>query len=144
MGYFTYVQVAGKYFTLSKVENSGAFLSLGDSLPKAVKIILLNLVPLVVIVIGLVFIIRKTDLDRVILIGLVLAIGGGIGNLYDRIVHGSVTDFMHVDFVIFQTGIFNVADLSITTGVFIMLIRALLARKKEGEQIKDISTGDHV
>jgi len=38
-----------------------------------------------------------------------LLIGGGIGNVYDCILFGSVTDFLHLDFGIFRTGIFNFA-----------------------------------
>ena len=51
-----------------------------------------------------------------------LIIGGGIGNLYDRVVFGRVTDFLHMNFHFFQTGVFNMADVSIMTGTFIMLL----------------------
>ena len=57
------------------------------------------------------------------------AIGGGIGNIYDRLVHGSVTDFMHINFGLFQTGIFNMADVSITTGMFIFLYQSYSRQK---------------
>ena len=55
-------------------------------------------------------------------------IGGGIGNIYDRFVYGSVTDFFHIDFVIFQTGIFNMADVSVMVGMFILLGEFYLKR----------------
>ena len=113
---------------LIKVENTGAFLSFGATLPSVVKMIVFNLLPLLVIIFGLYFILTKPELNRVTLLGLILVVGGGIGNLYDRIVHGSVTDFMHINFVIFQTGIFNVADVSITTGLLIILIYALVKK----------------
>ncbi len=120
----TYIGYLNNHITLSKVENSGAFLSIGDSLPKPFKIIILNLFPLAVVIFGLIFAFTKTSLNRVILLGLIMVIGGGIGNLYDRMVHGSVTDFMHINFVIFQTGIFNLADMSIMIGTFIMVFYA--------------------
>jgi len=63
------------------------------------------------------------------LIGFCFVIGGGIGNLFDRIVHGSVTDFLHVDFGFFQTGIFNMADLSIMMGIFIVVYQLSSKRK---------------
>jgi signal peptidase II len=56
------------------------------------------------------------------MIGISCIIGGGLGNLYDRMVFGSVTDFLHLDFVIFQTGVFNLADLSISLGTLLILI----------------------
>ena len=58
-------------------------------------------------------------------IALCFLIGGGIGNLYDRILHGSVTDFMHMDFYIFQTGVFNFADISIMIGIGILLVQSI-------------------
>jgi len=51
--------------------------------------------------------------------------GGGIGNVYDRIIYGSVTDFLHIDLGLFETGIFNMADVSITTGALILLANTL-------------------
>ncbi len=138
MGNFNQYSYVYNHFTIRRVENTGAFLSLGDSLPSTLKIILLNILPLLIVVGGLTFILIKTGLDRVILFGLILVIGGGAGNLYDRIEHGSVTDFMHINFVIFQTGVFNVADMSITTGVVIMLLRGYIPRKPK-EEVKNVS-----
>ncbi|MCY1383789.1 Lipoprotein signal peptidase [compost metagenome] len=60
--------------------------------------------------------------------GICCLIGGGIGNVYDRIVYGSVTDFMHIDFVLFKTGIFNIADISIMTGVSIMFVHTFFKK----------------
>ena len=62
--------------------------------------------------------------------GICFLIGGGIGNIYDRIVYGSVTDFFHIDFVIFKTGIFNVADMSIMTGIGLLLLQSFKQKIK--------------
>ncbi len=98
---------------------------------RPMKIILLNLVPLLVVIGGLFYIIIRPNLNRMTLLGILLVIGGGAGNLYDRVFRGSVTDFMHIDFVIFQTGIFNVADMSITAGAVIILLQAWRDSKKD-------------
>jgi signal peptidase II len=131
IAYYDQIDFLHHHFTLSRVENSGAFLSLGDSLSGPLKAIFLNILPLVAILFGLYFILTKTNLNRVTLFAVILIVGGGIGNLYDRVVHGSVTDFMHINFVIFQTGVFNVADMSIMAGTFIILIHAWVKRKPE-------------
>jgi signal peptidase II len=55
--------------------------------------------------------------------GFALIIGGGIGNLIDRIVHDSVTDFFQIRLGFFRTGIFNIADLAVTNGVFILFLQ---------------------
>ena len=126
----SYYPFLHNHFTLVRVENTGAFLSLGDSLPGILKIVLLNILPLIAIIWGIVFILTKINLNRLTLFSLILIIGGGAGNLYDRMVHGSVTDFMWMNLILFKTGVFNVADLSITTGVIIIMIQALLERKQ--------------
>ena len=64
-----------------------------------------------------------------ILFAVILIVGGGIGNLYDRIAYGSVTDFMHIKFGVLQTGVFNVADMSIMAGMFIILFHAWFKKK---------------
>jgi signal peptidase II len=114
-----------------RVENTGAFLSLGNSLPKMVRFILLSLIPLAILGFGIGYLFTKKNLSKSMLLGFAFVIGGGIGNLYDRLVYGSVTDFMHIDFVIFQTGIFNMADVSIMTGMAIVIIGSFLERPKE-------------
>ncbi|MDB5016231.1 MAG: lspA [Mucilaginibacter sp.] len=124
---YTYIGFLHNHITFNRVENSGAFLSFGDSLSGPLRMILLNILPLIAVVFGLVFILTRT-LNRLTLFAVILIVGGGFGNVYDRIMHGSVTDFMHINFIIFQTGIFNVADLSITTGVIILLIQNLVKK----------------
>jgi len=119
------------HITLQRVENTGAFLSLGDSLSGPVKMVLLNIFPLIAVLFGVYYLFKKTQLNRASTLAIILIVGGGFGNIYDRIAHGSVTDFIHINFVIFQTGIFNVADTSIMAGTFIILIKALLKKKEE-------------
>lgn len=66
-------------------------------------------------------------MNLLLLIGFALIIGGGggggIGNLIDRIIHGSVIDFFQIRLGFFQTGIFNIADIAVTNGVFILLLQ---------------------
>ena len=57
------------------------------------------------------------------LIALALYIGGGLGNLIDRLFNnGVVVDFMNVGVGSLRTGIFNVADMAIMAAVAILLI----------------------
>lgn len=109
-------------FILTKVENTGAFLSAGNNLPDLVRTILLTVLPILVLAYGLFYLLYKSNLPKIMQIGLCFLIGGGIGNIYDRILYGSVTDFMHIDFGIFRTGVFNFADVSIMVGIGILFI----------------------
>jgi signal peptidase II len=117
------------YVMLTKVENTGAFLSLGNTLPKPVILIFLIILPLLVLGYGLFYLFIKRNLSYLKIIGLCFIIGGGFGNVFDRALYGSVTDFLHINFVIFHTGIFNLADVSIMTGVFILFLEIILNRQ---------------
>ena len=128
------IAVIKNFMTLTKVENAGAFLSLGNNLPDAVRFILLTLVPLIVLGFGIGFLILRHDLSKIQLTGFAFVLGGGIGNIYDRLVHGTVTDFLHIDFGIFQTGIFNMADVSIMTGVLVVLLESFVKVKVSEEK----------
>jgi signal peptidase II len=116
------IPVIKDHFTILKVENTGAFLSSGESLPIPVKFIFLSLLPLFILGYAFYFLMVKHNLNRLLMIGICCIIGGGLGNLYDRMVFGSVTDFLHLDFIIFQTGVFNLADMSISLGALMILI----------------------
>lgn len=127
---YEHISIIKDRFTLTKVENSGAFLSLGDQMPYIFRLIILTGLPLLFLGYGLYFLFSKPNLPITFQIAVCCLVGGGIGNLYDRIVHGSVTDFMHMDFHIFQTGVFNFADVSIMIGVGMLLIKSFIASKK--------------
>lgn len=107
---------------LTKVENSGAFLSTGSSLPQPFKFILLSLLPLGTLLFAMYYIFMRKEISHAARAAICFVVGGGLGNLYDRFVYGSVTDFLHIDFVIFRTGIFNLADVSIMIGIVYFLV----------------------
>ncbi len=132
------IKYLGGFFSLVKMENTGAFLSLGDSLGGPVHFILLVLLPILAISAALIYIFYKTDLNKYTVFAIILIIGGGAGNLYDRVKYGSVTDFMHIGLNsgFLQTGVFNVADMSIMAGMFIILIRSFLNREKEEPKLE--------
>ena len=110
-------------FTLIKVENTGAFLGMGSELSETLRILLLIVLPIIVLISISIYTYIDKTLDKISIIGFSLIIGGGIGNIFDRIAYGSVTDFLYLDFGgIFKTGIFNIADLSVTTGMILILI----------------------
>lgn len=61
---------------------------------------------------------------------LALILGGAIGNVHDRIVYGSVVDFIEVHIVHYHWPDFNVADSSIVTGACLLFLDSLLPHKK--------------
>lgn len=128
VGYNQQISLIKGFLILTNIENSGAFLSLGHRLPQPVKTALLTILPMAVLCVTLFFLVTKNSLPHRTTLGICLIAGGGIGNIYDRLVYGSVTDFLHLDLGIFQTGIFNMADVSIMTGMVIVLMEAYVNR----------------
>jgi signal peptidase II len=128
IGYFA------NHFTLMKVENTGAFLSMGNSMPPFFRILLLIVLPILSLIGALIFVLLKKGLNGVQLLAACCLLGGGAGNIYDRVMHGSVTDFMHIGFGPLQTGIFNMADVSVTTGILLLLFTTYLSRKPVAPQ----------
>ena len=115
--------IIGDVFTLIKVENTGAFLGMGSELSEIPRILLLIVLPIIVLISITLYTYLEKTLDQTSIIGFSLIIGGGIANIFDRIVYGSVTDFLYINFGgIFKTGIFNIADVSVTTGMILILI----------------------
>jgi signal peptidase II len=113
-------------FRLDYVENTGAFLSLGADWSPGTSFWVLNMLPLLFLVILLVYALRKTaTLSFIQLFPYLLIASGGLGNIIDRILYNRhVTDFMNIGIGNFRTGIFNVADLYVTSGVIMLLLMA--------------------
>ncbi len=116
------ISVIDNIFTLTKVENKGAFLSIGHNLSDELRVIVLNFFPILVIIFGFYYLIKEKNLNQWTQAGFCMLLGGGLGNIYDRIVHGSVTDFLHLNFGIAQTGVFNIADMFIMAGISILFV----------------------
>lgn len=124
-----FIPLIKNHFILTNVENKGAMLGFGANFPPTAKIILFQGLPLIVLLVLLYRMLTKTQTNNWMLLAFAFVIGGGIGNLIDRITVGSVTDFFQIRLGFFRTGIFNMADVAVTTGVLLILFFAL-SRKK--------------
>ncbi|RXJ52850.1 signal peptidase II [Gelidibacter gilvus] len=126
------IEVIGDTFIMTKVENSGAFLGMGSELSPTLKWILLLILPVIVLGGVIYYIITNKTLDRLSLIAFCCIVGGGIANVFDRFMYGSVTDFFHIDLGgVFRTGIFNVADMSVSFGMILLIIASFKQKKLE-------------
>lgn len=113
------------HLMLTRVENSGAFLSLGDSLSDQIKVVVLIVIPVIALLVAMYYLFTRATLTRTSITAISFIVGGGFGNIWDRYLYGSVTDFMHLDLVLFRTGIFNMADVSIMVGATILIISSV-------------------
>lgn len=126
------IELIGDFFIMTKVENEGAFLGMGSDLSPTLKWVFLLILPVIVLGGVVYYILTNKSLDRLSLIAFCCIVGGGIANVFDRFMYGSVTDFFHIDLGgIFRTGIFNVADMSVSFGMILLVIASFKQRKQE-------------
>ena len=103
---------------LVHVENTGAAFSIG--MGAGVLFVLMAL-----LVTGLAFTYVLTqEVPLSLTIPLACVVGGGLGNMFDRLMTGSVTDFLSFAFIDFP--VFNVADIAVTCGVAASIVCYIL------------------
>lgn len=71
--------------------------------------------------------------QRLLALSLALILGGALGNLWDRLVHGHVVDFISVHYAGYYFPAFNLADSAITVGAGLMLLDSFLVARR-GDQ----------
>ena len=117
------VTAAGGVVELRYVENSGAFLSLGSALPRPLRMAAFIAFPMIVLAGMIVYIALRRETAWTVIAGLSFIVGGGCGNLIDRLLHdGRVSDFIIIGFGPLHTGIFNLADLFVLAGCVMLLL----------------------
>lgn len=131
LAYGETVPLYANHLTLTLVENPGAFLSLGTDWPPVLKNLLLIILPILVLAMAALYVLREPHTSWRMMLAVCFLVGGGIGNLFDRVFRGSVTDFLHLRFGFLETGIFNMADVSVMVGVSIWIIELLRRKPKE-------------
>jgi signal peptidase II len=108
---------------LEYAQNPGAFLSIGESLPPAVRYTGLVIGVGVFIVALLAWAAVDARLGWMQRVALAAIGAGGASNLIDRIrFDGVVTDFLNLGVGALRTGIFNVADSILMLGAVVLLI----------------------
>ena len=108
---------------LKIVYNEGAFMGLLKD--KKPLLTLLNIAALLMAVFfGLIVFLEKGS--QLMKLGISFIIGGALGNVYDRIKKGKVTDFFSFKFK--PNIYFNLADMFIFIGAFISVVASVLKR----------------
>ena len=90
---------------------------------------LLPLLTAALIVCLLVYLLRRPEMPGLMRAGLWLIVGGGLGNLYDRIAYGYVIDFIRLDFVNFA--VFNPADVFVCAGAGLAVLSVLISDRRK-------------
>ncbi len=120
-------------------KNTGAAFSMGDSFPEFLRIITLVILPLGIMGVLAVYIVRAKTITLVQRWFLAGILGGGIGNIIDRIFRpDGVVDFINVKFYglfgLERFPVFNVADSSIVVCAILIIITFILEGRSKNEQ----------
>ncbi|WP_175516958.1 signal peptidase II [Planctomicrobium piriforme] len=108
-------------FRIEFAKNEGAFLSLLANMPGEVRFWILTVVNGLVLIGIAVSLLLPRRMAFYSFLPLALVVAGGLGNLIDRIRFNYVIDFLNLGIGGLRTGIFNVADMAITAGFFLMI-----------------------
>ncbi len=113
----------GGFLRLIYQENRGAMLSLGAGLPESIRFLFFTVLVAIVLVALLLFALLKRTLKVKDALAAALVIGGGLGNVIDRLLYdGAVLDFLNVGIGDLRTGVFNIADVAILAGLLVYVI----------------------
>ncbi len=113
---------------LTMVENRGA--GFGIFQGKTVALTVITFIVVICLMVYLVFALKESEWLR---ISLVFIIGGGIGNIVDRILLGYVRDFIQFQFWE-DFAVFNIADSFVTVGAFMLIVVLIVMLVKEGKK----------
>jgi len=80
------------------------------------------------VIIFLIYLIAKAEFLEKVLYCLIL--GGALGNFYDRLIYFAVPDFIDIHINDFHWFTFNIADIFITLGILLIIIKDTISRKK--------------
>lgn len=114
-------------FHLTHTENTGGAWSLFEGQLWLFVLVMVLFIAALIVLVWKKIVTRPTELWC-----LAAILGGGLGNMIDRLATGSVTDMICFDFVNFP--VFNVADMFITVGCAVLIIFVLITDSKKKPQ----------
>ena len=124
------IPVIPRVLRITHWTNEGAAFSLfaESASPHLVRWVLVGFA-LVLALVVLIALVRLGDRFTLTTIALALIFAGALGNVHDRILYGSVVDFIEVHIFSYHWPDFNVADSSVVTGACMLFLDSLLPKK---------------
>lgn len=133
------IQIIPGFFRLTHLENRGAAFGLFADSPSPWKIGTLVLFSVVALVVVSTLLWKNSHKVSTTGVGLALILGGAIGNLWDRLTAGHVTDFLLFYVGRYQWPAFNVADSAIVVGACLLVYEIVFVKEeKDRSQVAGI------
>jgi signal peptidase II len=122
------IQIIPGFFRLTHLENRGAAFGLFADSPSPWKIGALVLFSVIALVVVSALLWKNSHTISITGIGLALILGGAVGNLWDRLTAGHVTDFLLFYVGRYQWPAFNVADSAIVVGATLLVYEIVFTK----------------
>lgn len=124
---YTHIQIIPGFFRITHTENTGAAFSLFADSPSHWRTTLLIAFSVLAMLVVLVLLWKQTRALTVTGIALSLILGGAFGNLWDRVAHGRVVDFLLFYVKQYQWPVFNLADSAIVIGACMLVMEIIFS-----------------
>jgi signal peptidase II len=135
---YSHIQVIPGFFRLTHTENTGAAFSLFADSTTPWKTGLLIAFSVIALIVVSVLLWKNHHTHIATGIGLALIMGGAVGNLWDRVAHGRVVDFLLFYVKGYQWPVFNLADSAICVGAGLLVLEILFVKSKPPQHSQDI------
>ena len=127
------ISVVPGFFRLAHLENPGAAFGIFADTPTPLKLGLLIALSTIALVVVSILLWKSSHALSSTSIGLALILGGAIGNLWDRLLHHRVTDFLLFYYHQYEWPAFNLADSAIVVGATLLVLDLLFSKSSQEE-----------
>lgn len=117
------------FFNLTLLHNYGAAFSFLSNANTTWQVIVLSAIALIVAIVILIWLARLPKNKNLTACALSLILGGALGNVYDRMIHGYVVDFLDFHINNYHWPAFNIADSAICIGAVILILMSFKSKK---------------
>lgn len=123
------------YFQVTRTTNTGFAFGMGEGASTIIMV-----VSIIISAVLLYYYARSKSEAVLQHVALAMVMGGAIGNVIDRIQHGSVVDFFHIYIPNLISNVSNFADHAVVFGVIILIIDSYLEERREKRKVEDAET----
>lgn len=140
LGYWDTYPVIPGIFNLVHTRNRGAAFGMLATAPETIRVLVLVVASMGVLALICWMLWQATRAGQIASLvqrtALSLVLGGAAGNLYDRILKGSVTDFLQVFLGSYEWPSFNVADSAICVGACLMALDLFQTKPSQNKKVQ--------
>lgn len=126
MSEYDKIVIIPNFFKIYYVKNKGAAFSILEN-----NTLFLIIISVLFIIILDKMIKKEKSFTKLSCVSLGMIMGGVFGNLMDRIIYHSVIDYLSFRIITYDFAVFNIADIGITVGTFLLLLSIIFDKKEK-------------